>query len=92
MELGTLLDKFNDEAFAQETMLRIGELGLIAKVNQVAAERGLAFGEVITHAVHSFTGHADSDHWMQLMSAINRTDDPGAAALKQMLEVALHRS
>jgi hypothetical protein len=89
MMLGTLLDRLNDEAFAHESVLNLGDLGLLLRVEQVAADHGLKLGEAVTHAVHSFTANADADHWVQLMGAINQADDPGSAALKQMLEVAL---
>jgi hypothetical protein len=89
MLLGTLLDKLNDEAFAVETVLGLGDLGLVARVKNLAAEHGIGFGEVVTRTVHNFTANAGSDHWVQLMGTINRADDPGGAALKQMLEIAL---
>lgn len=89
MLLGTLLDQLKDEAFARETVINLGDLGLLLRVEKVATDKDLKFGEAVTHTVHNFTANADADHWVQLMSAVNQADDPGAAALKQMLEVAL---
>jgi hypothetical protein len=89
MLFGTLLEKLNDEAFAVEAVINLDDLGLLLRVEKVAAEHGLGVGEAITQAVHSFTATADADHWVQLMSTINQAEDPGGTALKQMLEVAL---
>jgi len=89
MLLGTILERLSDEAFAQESVLNLGDLGLLLRVEQAATDKGLRFGEVVTRAVHEYTANADADHWVQLMGAINKAEDPGSAALKQMLEVAL---
>lgn len=89
MLLGALLDQLSDETFALETVLNLGDLGLLLRVEQAAAQGGLGIGETVTQTVHNFTANADADHWVQLMSVINRADNPGAAALKQMLEIAL---
>jgi len=89
MLLGTLLDKLRDETFAVETVINLGDLGLLLRVEKVAADHNLGFGEAVTQTVHNFTANADADQWVQLMSTINRADDPGSAALIQMLNVAL---
>ena len=91
MLLGTLLDKLRDETFAVETVINLGDLGLLLRVEKVAADHNLGFGEAVTQTVHNFTANADADQWVQLMSTINRADDPGGAALIQMLNVALPR-
>ena len=89
MQFGALLEKLHDETFAVETMINLDDFGLLLRVKKVAADHGLGVGEAITQAVHNFTAIADADHWVQLMSSINQAEDPGGAALKQMLEFAL---
>ena len=84
MLIGALLEKLSDEVFAIETLINLGDLGLLVRVEKVATE-----SEAIIQTVHNFTAKADADDWMQLMSTINRAEDPGGAALKQMLEIAL---
>jgi len=91
MLFGALLDKLNDETLAVETVISLGDLGLLMRVEKLAADNDLGFGEAVTHAVRNFTANADADHWVQLMSTVNRAEDPGAAALKQMLLVTLPR-
>lgn len=91
MLLGKLLDSLGDETFAVETIIKLGDLGLLSHVEQIAANNDLSVGEVITQAVRQFAAHADADQWVQLMSLINKAEDPGSAALKQMLNVALPR-
>lgn len=89
MLFGTLLEKLSDETFAVETVINLGDLGLLIRVEKVAADHGLRIGEAIIQVVHNFTATADADHWVQLMGTINRSEDPGGAALKQMLEISL---
>jgi len=89
MLFGTLLEKLSDEAFAVETVISLGDLGLLVRVEKIATDNGIRIGEAITQTVHTFTAKADADHWVQLMGTINRAEDPGGAALKQMLEIAL---
>ena len=89
MLLGKLIKELRDESNAVETVIALGDLGLLLRVEKVAADNDLRFGEAVTRAVGQFTAHADADQWTQLMSVINRADDPGSAALKQMLNVAL---
>ncbi|HUS97256.1 MAG TPA: hypothetical protein VMX97_10985 [Hyphomicrobiaceae bacterium] len=89
MLLGSVLDRLSDESFALETLIGLDDLTLLARVKGLAADQDITIGEAIIQTVRRFTANADADHWVGLMSTINRTEDPGQAALRQMLEAAL---
>jgi hypothetical protein len=89
MLLGGLLNRLSDEAVALELLMDLDDLALLSRVQTAADAHGMTPGEVITSAVNHFTRHADSDRWLQLMTTINQSDNPGGAALKQMLGTEL---
>lgn len=91
MLLGTILEQLSDEAFALQTMTDLGDLTLLARLSNAAEEQDLALGAVIRRAVSTFIATADADSWVQLLSTINRSENPGGAALKMMLENSLPR-
>lgn len=91
MLLGTVLEKISNEAFALETVVRLGDFTLLSRLRSTAEAHDLTLGQAVTAAINGFNARADADSWLQLMSTINRADDPGGAALKLMLEVSLPR-
>lgn len=89
MHLGQVLGRLMDEAAATQTLVELEDIALLARVKTAATDHGVTLGQIITSAVDSFTSSADADHWVQLMSVINRAQDPGREALKLMLEASL---
>ncbi len=89
MLLGTILAQLSDETIALETVTGLGDLTLLAHLQNAADDQNQTLGAVITAAVNHFTANADSDQWVQLMSKVNQSDNPGGAALKQMLQMSL---
>jgi hypothetical protein len=89
MLLGDILARFEDEAFATETILRLGELTLVAKLRQLADVGGQSLGDYAACAVRRFAAEASDEQWVSLMGALARADDPGAVCLTQALAYAL---
>ena len=89
MLLGDILAHFEDEAFATETILRLGELTLVAKMRQLADASGRSLGDCAASAVRRFAAEASDEQWVSLMGALARANDPGAVCLKQALAYAL---
>jgi hypothetical protein len=82
MLLGDLIARLDDEQIATETLMSTGDLTLIAHVQQLASARRETVGTCITEAVAVFSQAAGPDDWMQLMSAANRSENPGGAVLR----------
>jgi hypothetical protein len=83
MLLGDLIAELEDEAVAAETIVRVGDLGLVAAMTSRAAEAGLPLGRYATWAVRHYADTAPDDEWVQLMGALGRADDPGAVCLQR---------
>jgi len=87
--LGQVLQRLDDEAFAAETLLALGNLPLVAEVEAARRQFGESPGEYAVGALRRFASFASDDHWLGLMTALERADDAGAACLRHMLEWSL---
>lgn len=89
MMLGALIEALEDEAAAEEALLMLGDLVLLAGVREIAARDGETVGTVIADAIGTFIVTAGSDTWLATMRAATDSEVPGAACLRVMLEHAL---
>ncbi|MCB1489102.1 MAG: hypothetical protein KDJ88_16805 [Bauldia sp.] len=89
MLLGDLMAQFDDEAVAQETLLRVDGLGLVAAMRRRAEEAGVSLGAYARLIVRHYADTAPDDEWAQLMGALARAEDPGAACLKRAFAYVL---
>ena len=83
MLLGDLLNQFEDEGVAAETILRVGDLAMIATMTRNAEALGLSLGAYASQAVRQYADHASDEEWTTLIGQMGRTDDPGAVCLKR---------
>jgi len=89
MLLGDILAQLDDESFAMETLVSMGDLSLLARVEETASREDLTAGEFVTQAVHVFSNEASDEDWVSLIGAMGKTQDPGQVCLKKMVEFAL---
>lgn len=85
MLLGDLLARFEDETVASETILRLGDLSLIAALHARAEAHGETLGSYAAGAVRRFAAEASDETWISLMGALARAEDPGAVCLQLAL-------
>lgn len=90
MQLGTLLARFDDKSVALETLLAMDDLPLMLRVQTAAEVAGTDVGAWAHEAVGRFIATADAERWLGLMTVCSNAADPGLAALRRMIEVALH--
>ena len=88
MTLGDILARFDDEAFAAETILGLGDLALVAALQKQAESSGVSLGTFAAVAVRRYAAAASDEEWITLMGALGRTDDPGGVCLKRALAYA----
>ncbi|MGO9432365.1 hypothetical protein [Rhodoblastus sp.] len=88
MILGDILRQFDDPSVVAAALMQFGDLGLLAQAETKAAAYGETLGEYASASVRLFSNEANDDEWVALMAAMGRTDDPGAACLRFMLEWA----
>jgi hypothetical protein len=89
MLLGDVIARLDDEAVATETLIGLGDLALLARVQQAADQDGVTMGEFAAHAVDAFSTRASDEDWVSLIGAMGQRGDPGQACLKRMVEFAL---
>ena len=82
MLLGDVLARFDSSAFAEETVLALGDLNLLARMRAQAEAEGESLGEFARNAVHRFAAQASDEDWVSLIGALARTDDPGTVCLR----------
>jgi len=88
MLLGELINRFEDEGVAMETLMAIGDLALTTQVREAAAQEGISPGAFLSRATRIFTNEASEDDWLSLMGAMGRAEDPGLVCLRRMLAFA----
>jgi len=83
--LGDVIAQFEDEVFVTETVLRVADLGLLARLQQRAAESGVPLGDYAVWAVRTYADNAPADEWTTLIGLLERAEDPGATCLRRAL-------
>lgn len=89
MLLGSLLRRLRDERFAQETLLSLGDLSLVARADAAGAPYGESAADYAASACARFGDQAGDEDWLALMTALERSTDPAATCLRTMTEWAL---
>ncbi len=89
MLLGDVIARFDDEVIALETLVGLGDLALLRRVEEAAAQHALTPGEFAAQAVSIFSTSASDEDWVSLIGVMGQSRDPGQACLKRMVEFAL---
>jgi hypothetical protein len=84
MLLGDLIARFDDAAVAEETVLAIGDIALLAGLREQAAMTGRGLGACMADAARRYAAEASEEEWITLIGAMGRTKDPGAVYLKRV--------
>ncbi len=89
MLLGDIIARLTDETTAAETILGLGDLGLLADMRIQAENNGVSLGAYAAWTVRTYADNASSDEWTNLMGALSRSDDPGATCLRRAFTYVL---
>jgi len=89
MLLGHLLARFDDDVFAEEAVLALGDLTLLARLRKQAEQSGQPLGDYARSAVRRFAAEANDEQWVTLLGALVRAEDPGSVCLKRALAHSL---
>ena len=90
MLLGDLIAGLEDDAVASETILRVGDLKLLAAMQANAEAEDMDLASYARTAVQRYTAEASNEEWITLMGLLSRADDPGLVCLKRALEHTVH--
>jgi hypothetical protein len=91
MNLGLLMRHLENEADAATALAALGDMTLLAQVQDMGAHHDEAPGEYVANAARRFAGQASDEDWLALMTAMERADQPGRAALDRMIRWSLAR-
>ena len=83
MLLGDLLNQFEDEGVAAETILWVGDLAMIAAMTRGAEAASLTLGAYAAATVRQYADGASDEEWTTLMGQMGCSEDPGAVCLKR---------
>ncbi len=89
MQLGELIARFADEAEAEEAILGLADLALLAELRKRADADGLDLGAYAAAAVNRYAAVASDEEWITLIGAMSRARDPGAIFLERALAHAV---
>jgi hypothetical protein len=89
MILGDVLARFDDEGVATETILRLDDLALVARLTEEAQAQGRSLGEFAASSVRHYAAHAPDEEWITLMGALGRAADPGVVCMKRAFAFVL---
>lgn len=82
MLLSDIILRFDTPSYAEETILALGGLNLLARMRAEAEVEGETLGAFARNAVQRFAAEASEEDWVTLIGALARTDDPGSVCLK----------
>ena len=85
MLFGDLIAQLSDESAAEEVLLRLSDLPLLAELRVQAEANGLGLGAYTAAAVNRYASEASAEEWASLIGAIGRGQDPGVTYLKRAL-------
>jgi hypothetical protein len=80
--LGDIIARFESASFAEETVLALGDLGLLSRMRTQAEAEGESLGAFAQGAVRRFAAEASDEEWVTLLGALARASDPGAVCLR----------
>jgi hypothetical protein len=91
MQLGTLMSRLASEDDAAAALGTLGNIILYAEVQAVGERYDESPGEYVANAARRFAAVAGDEDWLNLMTVMERSDDPARAALERMLRWSLKR-
>lgn len=91
MLLGTIMNQLQDEQMAAATLLSLGDLVLVARVEAARQPHGETVGEYVSGAAHRFANAGSDEDWLALTTALERSQTPAATCLETMVRWSLAR-
>lgn len=91
MMLGDVMARLTDDGTAEEIVLALGDLGLLAALRERAAAEGVGLATLTRDAVRCYAAEASDEEWITLMGLMGRASDPGLACLQRAFDNALRR-
>ncbi len=91
MHLGALMGHMAIEDDAVHALEALSNLVLFAEVEAMGSRYGESAGEYVANATRRFAAQGSDEDWLNLMTVMERSDDPAHAALERMIRWAINR-
>lgn len=91
MHLGAVLGMLQREEDAGLALKALGDIVLFAEILEVGQRFDENPSKYVAGATSRFANEAKHEDWLRLVSAIERSEDPGKAALSMVVRWALVR-
>jgi hypothetical protein len=91
MLLGTIMKQLQDEQMAAQTLLSLGDIVLVARVEAARLPHGETVGEYVAGAAQRFANAGTDEDWLALTTALERSHTPAATCLESMVRWSLTR-
>ncbi len=91
MHVGQLLETLRREADAGLALEALGDVILFTEIAAMAETHDESPAEYVSVSASRFANQADHQDWLQLVSAIERSDDAGRTLLTKVVRWALVR-
>jgi len=86
---GTLLASLDNPQTVERLIDALGVEGLAKRLENAAAAEAMEPADYFAAIVRSFMETASDDHFVQLIGIMNRSEDPGLAAVRAILNKVL---
>lgn len=91
MLLGTIMTQLQDEHTAAATLLSLGDVVLLARVEAARIPHGETVGEYVCGAAQRFANAGSDEDWLALTTALERSHTPAATCLDAMVRWSIVR-
>jgi hypothetical protein len=89
VQLGDVLARFEDAAFATEALFSIDDIVLTTRIGDAAVAEELSPGEFAMQLIRRFVNGASDEEWLALIGLMSRAENPGQVFLRRVLSNAL---
>ncbi|MCW3476361.1 hypothetical protein [Limobrevibacterium gyesilva] len=83
--LGDILRGLTDSAEAEAVLAAVGDQGMLERIRQEAAAKGVTAGAWVAAAIRHLLDHGGEEVWLDLLGKMSGSPQPGAAAVQAVL-------
>lgn len=91
MLLGAVINGLKNETTALEALLSLGDIVLLAEVDTARQRHEESTSEYVYGAAQRFAQLASDDEWLQLTTALQKSDQPSETAVEIMVRWSIAR-
>lgn len=83
--LGDILGRLADDAAAADILTAIARPEILERIERIAEAEGETLGALVASRVRHLIDHGGEEVWLDLLSVMSGSPQPGAAAVERVL-------